>query len=275
MKQQGDSSIWKSLAVAFGDGLAFGVGVKIAQASARARAASPPAELPPAPAEPPEPIDLQVLSKVLAAIDARMAQSETKIAADLKAVEIRQVEHDAASQAALEHIHESMLRRVDAVEHDAQTVEARLAAVIQAAVEERLRHDINEAADRTATRLVEMIDARLLGRIESLEAEVRSQKETIGKLREAADGSQKKLHDALEGIGRACQTAIDELKKPESSAEGGSGPEAPPAEPAAAEAEDRRFDSLKLVNPARPERKLPIPLVSSLAVFVVAMATLF
>jgi hypothetical protein len=295
MKQQGDPSIWKSLAVAFGDGLAFGVGVKIAQSSARKRAENSQAEMPTstvaAPAEPVEPIDLQVLSKVLAAIDARLTQSEAKIAADLKAVETRQVQQNSNSQAALEEIHASMMDRVTVVERSAHTVEARLAGAIQAAVEarmrefvdaraqgieERLRQDITAAGDRTAKLLVETIDARLLGRIELLEGEVRDQAATIRSLRETADGSQKKLHEALEGIGRACQTAIDELKKPETSAEGGAAPTAvaAPAESDAAETDDRRFDSLKLVNPARPERKLPIPLVSSIALILLGMAAL-
>ena len=35
MQSSSDSSIWRSLAVAFGDGLAFGVGVKLTQNAAR------------------------------------------------------------------------------------------------------------------------------------------------------------------------------------------------------------------------------------------------
>jgi hypothetical protein len=185
-----------------------------------------------------------------------------------------------------------MMNRVSAVEKSAQTVESRLAGVISSAVEarlqqyvdaraqaieERLRQDIHAAGDRTAKLLVETIDARLLGRIESLEGEVRGQAATIQSLRHAADGSQKKLHEALEGIGRACQTAMDELdKKPEKSEESGSGPQTPAAagDSEASETEDRRFDSLKLVNPARTERKLPIPLVSSIAIVLAAAAAL-
>src|SRR5690349_11793081 len=49
MKPQGEGSIWKSLAVAFGDGLAFGVGVKMAQSAARKRAGEIPAADSPVP----------------------------------------------------------------------------------------------------------------------------------------------------------------------------------------------------------------------------------
>ena len=258
MKQQGDSSIWKSLAVAFGDGLAFGVGVKIAQNSSRRQAVSAAAELPAAPAvpiraEPAEPIDLQLLSKVLAAMDARLVQSEAQIAADLKAVDARQGEVETRLAGVIEAAVESRIQ---------QYVDGRVREI-----EARLLQDITAAGDRTAKLLVETIDARLLGRIELLEGEVR-------RLRAAADGSQKKLQEALEGIGRACRTAIGEAeKKPEPAGE--SGPTSAVTEESVdAEADDRRFDSLQVINPARAERKVPIPLVSSIAIFLLGVAAL-
>lgn len=39
MQNSGDSSIWRSLAVAFGDGVAFGVGMKLTQSAVRQPAA--------------------------------------------------------------------------------------------------------------------------------------------------------------------------------------------------------------------------------------------
>ncbi|HEY2014401.1 MAG TPA: hypothetical protein VGH38_12915, partial [Bryobacteraceae bacterium] len=41
MQSSSESSIWRSLAVAFGDGLAFGVGVKLSQNAARQKSALP------------------------------------------------------------------------------------------------------------------------------------------------------------------------------------------------------------------------------------------
>lgn len=300
MKHQGDSSFLKSLAVAFGDGLAFGVGVKIAQSSARKRAEQTPAELPPAPAVPaappapaqaPESLDFQILSKVIASIDAklaqqmgkveqRLAQSEEKMGQDLKALDHRQAQQSSNQQAALEEIHATLTDRVALAERAAQSVESRVAGFIEAAVEkavesrmqtleQRLHHDITEAGDRTAKLLVNTIETKMLTRIETLEGELRGQAETIRALRAEADGSRQKLHETLEGIGRVCQEAVKEMdKQPETPAGGGS-------DPAPAETEDRRFDSLKLVNyEARSERKLPIPLVSSIAVFLLGMAAL-
>src|SRR5581483_4532982 len=48
MQSSRDSSIWRSLAVAFGDGVAFGVGVKLAQGVQRPAAGAPPAPVQPA-----------------------------------------------------------------------------------------------------------------------------------------------------------------------------------------------------------------------------------
>jgi hypothetical protein len=299
MKHQGDSSFLKSLAVAFGDGLAFGVGVKIAQSSARKRAEIAPVELPPAPvvisvapappAEAAESLDLQLLSKVIASIDAKLAQhlgkvegrlahSESQMTADLKALDNRQAQQNSNSQGALEEIHATLTERVALAERAAQSVESRVAGFIEAAVEaaiqtrvqtleQRLHHDIAEAGDRTAKLLVQTIETKMLARIELLEGEVRGQAATIRVLREDADGSKQKLHGMLEGIGRVCQEAVNDLNK---------APQTPAADalgPAQAAEEDHRFDSLKLVNyEARSERKLPIPLVSSIAVFVLSLA---
>jgi hypothetical protein len=311
MKHQGDSSIFKSLAVAFGDGLAFGVGVMIAQVSSRKRAEAAPAELaaapmaapvaPPAPPAaveaPAESLDLQLLSKVLASIDAklvqhmgkveqRLAQSEIQMGADLKALDNKQAQQSSRSQAALEEIHGTLTERVKTAEREAQSVESRVAGFIESVVEsrvqvieERLHRDIVEAGDRTAKLLVQTIETKMLARIETLEAELRSQADVIRSLRAEADGSRQRLHETLEGIGRVCQEAVRKLEtQPETAGPGGSEPTSSAVitgSPAEAETEDRRFDSLKLVNyQVRSERKLPIPLVSSIAVFLLGMATL-
>src|SRR5205085_781631 len=157
MMHEGESSILKSLAVAFGDGLAFGVGVKIAQ-GARKRTPDATAE-PAVPAAVPiraesaEPIDLQVLSKVLAAIDTRLSKSEAQLAADLKGFDARQTQQNSRSQAALEEIHASMMDRVSAVERSAQTVEARLAEAIRSAVESRIQQYVDAQVRKIEERL--------------------------------------------------------------------------------------------------------------------------
>jgi hypothetical protein len=299
MKHEGESSLWMGLAKAFGDGLAFGVGVKIAQSSPRSRArlSEPAAESAVStPVAPAEPLDLQVLSKVLAKIDAalsdHMSQVEQRLGAGEAALEARQAQQESKSQAALEDFHASLSGRIETVE---QHLEERLRKYVEAraeelgrAIEQRLHRDITEAGDRTAKLLVDTIETRLLTRIAALEAEVHGQAETIRSLRAASTGSQQRVHDLLENVGRACQQAAAELVKPEApaSAAGGGEGEINPSAPESAAvgdrpkdtepaSEDRRFDSLKLVNyPPRTERKIPIPLVSSLAVFLLGVAAL-
>jgi hypothetical protein len=126
MQSSRDSSIWRSLAVAFGDGVAFGVGVKLAQGPNRLAAGAPPAEVLPSSASPyatrleqieqriaameqapapvpskaspaPAPFDQKVLEAVVNALDARLHEQagqierrltelEAKLAIDLKSL---------------------------------------------------------------------------------------------------------------------------------------------------------------------------------------------
>jgi hypothetical protein len=282
MKHQGGSSILKSLAVAFGDGLAFGVGMKIAQSSARKRAdleaervtaataPTPQATPAPAPAEPTESLDLQVLSKLLAAIDAKLAQQAAKL-------DKRVSESEGNSQAALEEIHAALAARVGAVEQNAESIESRVAAFIESAVENRmqtyvdsrvramekqLHRDITDAGDRTAKLLVDTIEKRLLTRIAELEAEVGKQAEAMAEMRAASENTSRQMHDILHGFSQAFHSAAQQLRpspEPAKLEDGGSGPvPAPEAEPT--------LESLKLVP--RSERRLPIPLVSALAMLI-------
>src|SRR5215469_9290019 len=112
MKHQNDASVLKSLAVAFGDGLAFAVGMKLAQAGPKKRAEIAPIAPPAAPVAAPAPapaaaesLDLHLLSNVIASVDAklnqhlakverRLAESEAQTTEALKAQEGRQPRPD-------------------------------------------------------------------------------------------------------------------------------------------------------------------------------------
>ena len=300
MKHEGDSSLWKSLAVALGDGIAFGVGMKLAQSapSARPQRIAPP-ESAAAPAPPPaesESLDLQTLSKILAKIDATLAGHMTKVEERLSGAEAfqaaQQAQHNARAQSALEEIHAALSGRIEAIESEGAALEERLrrsvetrAAQLAGETEARLHRDISEAGDRTAKLLVDTIEMRLLGRIAVLEAEVRSQAETIRSLRSSSDGSRRKIHDLLEGFGQACREAVDELERNDPSgpaAGGGSSTcvdtveiqDEKPAEPAPPAA-DHRFDSLKIVNyQPRQEKRMVVPLVSSITAILLAVVAL-
>jgi hypothetical protein len=105
MESSRDSSVWRSLAVAFGDGLAFGVGMKLTQPAGRASVAAPQTDLTPlahrleqmeqriaeiehlprtlAPSEkaaaPPQPFDQKVLEAIVNALDARLHEHSGQV----------------------------------------------------------------------------------------------------------------------------------------------------------------------------------------------------
>ena len=98
MQSSSDSSVWRSLAVAFGDGLAFGVGMKLTQNAARPNgAAAPPEPGPlaerverleqhlkriersPAPAAADGALDQKVLDAIVNALEARLVEHSGQI----------------------------------------------------------------------------------------------------------------------------------------------------------------------------------------------------
>ena len=90
----GDSTLWRSLAVAFGDGLAFGVGMKLAQNSPRLadRAGRPEDRVPAAAAATIDRKALEAIVKTVQArleeqsaqIERRFAESESRVALEMK-----------------------------------------------------------------------------------------------------------------------------------------------------------------------------------------------
>lgn len=285
MKQSAESSILKSLAIAFGDGLAFGVGMKLAQTSARQRAAAQAAQAvePPAASEPPAPdvvpaetLDPQLLNRILSALDSRLAdhvgkterrlaETEAQLALEMKAFDGRQALQNSKAQAALEQIHAQLKAQIEQAEQSleitlAERLQSALEPVIEQCVqgyvdsriqelEHRLVSDITETGNRTAELLVQTIETRLLDRITILEG-------AVHQLQGKSGGSHQKLRDLLNGFSHACQTAMQELDE---------SPKDDP--PVAQQVEDHRFDTLNLVNgQPQSEHKWSIPIVSSLAI---------
>lgn len=94
MASSRDSSVWKSLAAAFGDGLVFAAGVKLAQRSAR-----------PVPvAAPPAPFDRKVLEAVVHAVDERLREHAEQVERRIAELEARMNRQDEAVAAALEEL---------------------------------------------------------------------------------------------------------------------------------------------------------------------------
>src|SRR5271157_737534 len=162
MQTSRDSSVWRSLAVAFGDGLAFGVGMKLTQSTAArpAGAASPepniapladrmeqierrlahveqkPAALPAAAA----PFDQKMLEAVVNALDARLHEHAGQVEQRLAELEsLRQQDHAIASAVEnhLEELQDHFINQVEAirqrVEEDRAAMRQEVASAVEAA----------------------------------------------------------------------------------------------------------------------------------------------
>jgi hypothetical protein len=81
MQNSRNSSVWKSLAAAFGDGLAFGVGMKLSQNAAKPLPPNSQPELPPAPL-----FDRKVLLAVVNAVEERLKEHAGQVEREIAAV---------------------------------------------------------------------------------------------------------------------------------------------------------------------------------------------
>jgi hypothetical protein len=202
MQTSRDSSIWRSLAVAFGDGVAFGVGVKLAQGPNRPVATGPapvpqvPQSVagrleqmeqrlssieqtpPPAAAPAPAPFDQKVLEAVVNALDARLHEQasqierrltelEAKIAIDLKTLERQDNAIVTGLQKRLEEVHEQYNEHViairDAVAQDMDILYGQIAKVRDDSTES-MRQALGEGLDK---RIAAAVTAQVVSLIES------------------------------------------------------------------------------------------------------------
>ena len=96
MQTRRDSSVWKSLAAAFGDGLAFGVGVKLSQNAARRPETNSRREL-----AAPSPLDRKVLEAVATALEERLKEHAGQVERSMAAARHRVDEEMAGMRAEL------------------------------------------------------------------------------------------------------------------------------------------------------------------------------
>ena len=234
MESSRDSSIWRSLAVAFADGVAFGVAVKLTQGAAR-RAGPPPQpdfspitgriaqieqrveriECAPAAVAAAPGFDKKVLEAVVNALDARLHEQAGQ-------VERRLGEFEAQIAIELQSIH----HQDDAI---ASSVEQQVAA----AFEGRLRP--LESLVATA------VDATIEDRLALLRAEAAERNREIADLRERLADNDRNVLDLILAIGQMCREAAERIPvpgAPPAAVEPQAEPDAPapevPEEPAAA-----------------------------------------
>ena len=197
MQTTRDSSIWRSLAVAFGDGVAFAAGMKLTQAAQRPAAAPPAPETAPLagllaemekrlasveqkpaaalrPAAPPDP-EIAMLAGRLAEMEKRLASVEQKPAPaaappfDQKVIE-----------AVVHAVDERLREQASQVEHNLAALEARIAADLKA-----LRQQDHAIATAVENHL-EVLQDHFVEQVEALRLQVEADRAAVRKEAAAA-----------------------------------------------------------------------------------------
>jgi len=251
MQSSSDSSIWRSLAVAFGDGLAFGVGVKLSQNAVRQKGAPPRSgsgsgsgDLPErldnveqaikrierAPAAAPAGMDQKVLEAIVNALEARLkehagqverrlADLEAKMAIELKALD--QQDHAVAQKvtADLNAIEGQMISlNREFGEAVARIVAEQVTSQVEAraaAMESSLEGRIAAAVDRAVEqRVAEMVNARLEPVERQLREEAGEKDREIAELRQQLSDADANMLDLVSGIGQICRQAAERMGHP-------------------------------------------------------------
>ncbi len=212
MQNSRDSSVWRSLAVAFGDGLAFGVGMKLTQNARRASVAAPPGETGPvtlrleqmeqriaeveqrplALASPDQgapgghPFDQKVLEAVINALDARLREHggqverqitelQAKVTIELKTLHQQDRSIADGLQARIEELQKHFTEQVAAIR---QTAEADRRAVQEHFA--ALRREVaGLVANHSQARTVELQE-QFAGQLDALRTAAESDRRAAG-----------------------------------------------------------------------------------------------
>ncbi len=254
MQSSRDSSVWRTLAVAFGDGLAFGVGVTLTRNAARLAAirSAPPehrslnqriAEMeertrraraviaPPAAAPPTIPSAAVAAQAVLdgrfaelgGRIDRGLAELGSKIQGDLNFLDTQ--DHELAE--GVEARIDGMRREIaDAVAAQRQEVDAEMRALraqvtaVHKEFAETLSRIVDEQIATTVTARLQAVGEDLR---ETIREEIRlnSKDQQIAELRERIDSQERNVLDVVMALGQSCLRAMERIAPAE--------PPAPPA----------------------------------------------
>jgi uncharacterized coiled-coil protein SlyX len=307
MQNNRDSSILRSLAVAFGDGLAFGVGMKLTQGGGRGGEApasdiSPAADLTPllerldaiegrigqverigkadrvaiAPASAaPAPFDQKVLEAIVKALDARLLEQAGQVERRITELEARlAIELKTLDQRITQRITQQDHQVVSGVQTHIEELNGQfndqLAAIRRRSDEERaaMQREIASLQRELAIETALAVEERAA----ELRTEIQSRDSQIVELRSRLEVGDERLHDVVLAIGQACQTVLGRpgapaKAEPERIVVPERAPE-PVAEPST---------ELPLPGFAQPRlaaRSMPVALVSSLALSAAGLAML-
>jgi phage shock protein A len=211
MENARDSSMWRSIAVAFGDGLAFGVGMKLTQNAAR-QSGVPHSGDPaladrfdrleqrlerlehtaiaaPEAAPAPEPVGFarKVIETVVQAVDERLNEHAKQMERRLAEFEGRVAEVRSQFDAAIVAVHDR--------------VEGEIQGFVKS--EEQLREEMQRVADRASS-----FDASAEAVIETRLAPLRVE---ITEMRQRLAESDRSVLDLILGIGQMCRQAAERI----------------------------------------------------------------
>jgi len=301
MQNSRDSSVWRTLAVAFGDGLAFGVGVTLTRNAARlaaTRSATPElrpindriteieqrmeraraaGSLPLAGA----PLNHRAADAVLKAIDGRftelggqidrrLAELEVKVKIELGALDAQDHSLAAGVETRLDvlrgEITEAVAAQRQSIDADMRGLRAQMTAIHKEFAETLARLVDEQIATTIATRL-QAVEEELRETVRE-ESRLSGQDQQIAELRQRVESQDRNLLSLVMALGHSCLEAAERISPAES-------PVPPPPPPAASGAGGSLTPEEIRVEPAadpelpgfaraRPRQPLwRIPIVSS------------
>ncbi len=244
MQSSRDSSVWRTLAVAFGDGLAFGVGVTLTRNAARlaairsappehrslnqriaemeertrrSRAAiAPPVAVPPAFPSPAVAAQAALdgrFAELSGRIDRGLAELGAKIQGDLNFLDTQ--DHELAE--GVETRMDGMRREIaDAVAAQRQVVDAEMRGLrdqmtaVHKQFAETLARIVDEQIATTVTARLQTVEENLRETIRE-EIRVHDKDQQIAELRERIDSQERNVLDVVMALGQSCLRAMERI----------------------------------------------------------------
>ena len=232
MRDNGDSSVWKSLAVAFGDGLAFGVGMKLTQNAQRQ------GSLPPAAADAgmvldrleqieqrmrriesaPAGFDQGVIEAVTNALDARLNEHVSQVERRLAGMEARILmetksleQQDRSLGARMEQDLAALKGQVVALNREFAEQVGRIVAE-QVAVQVQARTAALEQSLRTQA--MDAVDDAVQERLAPIRAEAARKDQEVVELRQRVASTDSTIFNFVLAMGEMCRQAAERLAPP-------------------------------------------------------------
>jgi len=186
--------VLKALAISFGGGLALGAGIKIGQASVKARRSQSDSEVDP-------------LVQRLDAVEGRIVRMESSVRIQPLPGTVSPGAATANFSAQNVEALQALSANIRKVDHKIEELETRLPGLIRSGVTERvdevyvtLRREIEEVHNRAVQALVDTLQNQVMQRMSVIETGLTEQSKAIGDLRNSSMRTDQSLQKMLAGI---------------------------------------------------------------------------